>query len=92
MWSIFPLLWCQRNLILLFLWYKILCKTHKKHTWIPFILLGQVFKLNEWCLVDCFDHKLRVSTQIMVNYCNAKCKKLPGLLMASFFCNSKYLH
>ena len=45
-----------------------------------------VCKINEWCFVDCFNHKFsRVSIQIMVsNYCIAKCKKFSAcrLLMA----------
>ena len=35
-----------------------------------------VCKVNEWCLVDCFHHEFRVSTQIKVpDYCIMKCKK-----------------
>ena len=58
---------------------------------------NHVCKVNEWCLVDCFHCKLRVSTQTMVcNYCTAKFKKFSAcgrLLMASWaiFCKSKYL-
>ena len=35
-----------------------------------------ICSVNEWCLVDCFHCKFKVSTQIMVcNYCIANCKK-----------------
>ena len=77
MWSIFALLWFQRNLILLFSRYKTLCKT-QKNMWIPFILLGPCL-LGKWRLVDCFHCEFRVSAQIMVlDYCIAKCKKFSG--------------
>ena len=46
MWSIFALLWFQRNLILLFSRYKTLCKI-QKNMWIPFILLGSCL-LGKW--------------------------------------------
>ena len=54
-----------------------------------------VCKLNEWCIVNCFHHKFRVSTPIMVcDYSIAKCKTFSAcgwLLMAFqaiFFRNS----
>ena len=38
---------------------------------------NHVCKVNEWCLVNCFHSKFRVSMQIIVrNYCIAKCKRL----------------
>ena len=77
MWSIFPLLWYQRNLILLFLRYKTLCKTRKNTREFHFYYWDHVSKVNEWCLVDWF---------IMLrDYCIAKCKTFSacgGLLMA----------
>ena len=46
-----------------------------------------VCKLNEWCIVNCFHCKFRVSTQIMVcDYCITKCKKFSacGWLLMTF--------
>ena len=54
-----------------------------------------VCKVNEWCLVDCFHHELRVSTQIMVrNYCITKCKKFSScggflMVLGAIFSRSK---
>ena len=66
------------NLILLFWWYKTLCKTlintHEFHLY----CWNHVCKLNKRRLVDCFHHKFRVYTQIIVcNYCIAICKEFP---------------
>ena len=84
--SIFPLSQWQRNLILLFLWCKILCKTWKKICEFHLYCWDHVWKVNECCLVDCFHYQFMVSTQIMVhNYCFSKCKRFAacgGLLMA----------
>ena len=47
-----------------------------------------VCNVNEWCLVDCFHCKLRVSTQVMVhNYLIAKCKKFSacGVLLIALW-------
>ena len=54
--SIFPILQCQRNLILLYLGYKTLCETQKRHV-NYIILLGSCkwcWDQGEWCLVDPF--------------------------------------
>ena len=70
------IMWCQRNLILLFLQYKTLCKTQKNTCEFRIYCWDHVCKANEWYLVDCFHHKFRVSTQVMVcDYCIMKCKK-----------------
>ena len=61
-----------------------ICAKHKRNT-CEFYLYGwdHVCKVNEWCLVDCFHCKLRVSTQIMVSdYCIAKQKKVFYLWLA----------
>ena len=81
--SFFPLLQCQKNLILLFLRYKTLYRTHTHtHTHTQNIrefhlyCWDHVCKVNGWCLVDCFHCGFKVSIQIMVrDYCIAKCKK-----------------
>ena len=55
-----------------------LCAKHKKNT-CEFHLYcwDHVCKVNEWCLLDCFHLKFRVSTQIMLhNYYITKCKKI----------------
>ena len=76
----------------LFSQYKTLCKiwqnTYKFHLY----CWDHVCKVNEWCLVDYFHCKSRISTQIMVpNYCITKCKefstcsKLLMTLPAIFF-------
>ena len=83
--SIFSLLQFQRNLILLFLWYKTLCKTKKQMNSLYIIprscLLGK-WMIFSWLLPS----RIRVSTQIMVhNYCTAKNRKFSTsgrLLMA----------
>ena len=66
------------NLILLFWWYKTLCKTlintHEFHLY----CWNHVCKLNKQRLVDCFHQKFRCYTQITVhNYCIAICKEFP---------------
>ena len=84
--SFFPLLRYQRNLILPFSWYKTLCKTWKNLHEFHLYYWDHVCKVNQWCLVDCFYHKFRVSTKkIVCDYCIAKCKKFStcwGYLMA----------
>ena len=37
--------------------------THEFH----FCCWDHVCKVNEWCLIDCFYHEFKVSTQIMVH-------------------------
>ena len=84
--SIFRLSWYERNLIVLFLWYKTLCKTQKKTLEFHLYCRDYVYKANRWCLVDCFHGEFGVSTQIKVsNYCISKCKMFStcdGLLVA----------
>ena len=75
--------------------YTKLCAKHEKtgefhlHCW------DYVCKVNEWCLVDCFHHQLRVCTQIMVcGYCIAKSKKFSsrsGLLMSLWAIQNIYI-
>ena len=105
---IFPLLQWQRNLILLFPWYKILCKTWKNTCEFHFYCWGHVYEWTEWCLVDYFHRKVTASTQIMVHsHCIVKCKKFSTcgrLLMALqaiflwfkiftlIFCDSKNIY
>ena len=79
----FSLSWFQRSLILLFLRSKTLCnRACELHLY----CWDHVSQVNEWCLVDCFHRKFRVSTQTMVcDYCIAKCKMFSAcsvLLMA----------
>ena len=46
------------------------------------------FKANKWCLVDCFHHKFRVSTQILVhNYCIVNYEMIFWTLFSDFFNN-----
>ena len=61
--SIFPLSQCQRNVILLFLRYKTLCKTRKNTCEFHLYCWDHVCKVNKWCFVDCF-----------VDFCIGKCK------------------
>ena len=45
-----------------------LCVKHKKNTCEFYLFCwDHNCKLNEWCLIDCFHFKFRVSTQIMVH-------------------------
>ena len=37
-----------------------------KKTHVNCIYIVGIMKINEWCLIDCFHHEFRVSTQIMV--------------------------
>ena len=104
--SFFPLLQCQRNLILLFLRYKTLYRTHthtqKNIREFHLYCWDHVCKVNGWCLVDCFHCGFKVSIQLMVrDYCIAKCKKfstcsrLVMALWAIFFAihnNNKLQH
>ena len=79
--SIFPLLRCQGNLILLFLRCKTLCKTWKNTCEFHLSCWNHVCKLNEWYLIDCFYREFRVSTRIII----VKCRKFSAsgrLLMA----------
>ena len=93
--SVFPLSQCQRNLILLFSRYKPLCES-RKNIWTQ---LRSCFKVNEWCLVDCFHREFRVSTQITSKYAiiasqnKKKFSACGGLSMAlrTIFSHSKYL-
>ena len=82
--SFFPLL--QRNLILPFSWYKTLCKTWKNLHEFHLYCWDHVRKVNQWCLVECFYHKIRVSTKkIVCDYYITKCKMFStcgGYLMA----------
>ena len=52
-----------------------LCAKHEKTCEFHSYCWDHVCQVNEWCLVECFHHKFRVSTQIMVhNYCITKYK------------------
>ena len=69
-----------------------LCGKHQKTCEFHLYYLDHVCKVNEWCSVDCFYHKFRVSTQIMVHDgCITKCKgfstccRLLMALQAIFF-------
>ena len=65
-----------KEISLLFLRYKTLCKTWKTTHEFHLYCSDYVFMINKLSLVDCFHHKFRVSTQIMVhNYFITKCKK-----------------
>ena len=67
---------CRRNLVLLFLRYKTLCKTRKNAREFYLYCWDHVCKVNEWYLIDCFHREFRVSTQIMVHiYCIARFKE-----------------
>ena len=61
--------------------------TKKKHTnEFHLYCWNHVFKVNEWCLVDCFLHKFKVSNQIMVHSCCiAKCKKFSAIPPSGHF-------
>ena len=52
-----------------------------------------VFKVNEWCLIDCFHCKCRVSTQVMVLHFPLKkfssCSRLLKALSTIFFLQFK---
>ena len=63
--SIFPLRQRKRNLILQFSWYKTLGKRHRSTCEFHLYYWDQVFKVNEWCLMNCFHHESRVSNQIV---------------------------
>ena len=56
----FPLLWCQRNLILLFSRYKTLYITRENTRELHLYCWDHVCKVNEWCSVDCFHREFRV--------------------------------
>ena len=52
------------------------CKTWKSTCEFHLYCWDHVFKVNEWCFVDCFHHKFRIFYQMMVhNYFLAKCKQ-----------------
>ena len=73
--STFPLLLCQRNLMLIFAQYK--TAKHEKTREFHLYCWDHVCKVNEWCLVDVFLRKFRVSTEIVVrDYCIVKCKNV----------------
>ena len=73
--SIFPLSRCQKNLILLFSRCKTFCKPRENTYELHLYCWDHVYKVNEWCLVDCFHREFGVSTQIILRHCIAKYKK-----------------
>ena len=92
---IFPLLQCQSNLLLIFLWYKTLYKTQKKHMRIPFMLLESCL-WGKWLVFSWL-----FLLQILVFYSNNGTQLLTHKRLmpvedfqwpfGPFFCNSKYV-
>ena len=56
------------NFILIFSWHKASCKTHTKKHEFHLYCWNHVCKVNDWCLVYCFNHKFRVSAQKLQNF------------------------
>ena len=89
-----------KEISLLFLQYKPLCRICKNTCEFHLYCWDHVCKVNEWCLGDCFHVEFRASSQALLhNYCIRKCKKLclsvPGFLWPFepfFFAFLKYLH
>ena len=67
------------------------CKKRKNTREFHLYCWDHVCKVNEWCLVDFFLRKFRVSTQIVVrDYCIVKCKNVFWNFRAAKSINTSY--
>ena len=71
----FSIIAMPKKLILLFSRCKTFCKPRENTYELHLYCWDHVYKVNEWCLVDCFHRECGVSTQVILRHCIAKYKK-----------------